>query len=42
MLVSKKGGAKDLEDFKLISLVGGIYNLLDKVLANKLKKVVAK
>ncbi|RVW27697.1 Transposon TX1 uncharacterized 149 kDa protein [Vitis vinifera] len=42
VLVPKKGGAYDLKDFRPISLVGGLYKLLAKVLANKLKKVVDK
>ena len=42
VLVLKKGGAKDLRDFRSISLVGGLYKLLTKVLANRLKKVVGK
>ena len=42
VLVPKKGGADDLRDFRLISLVGGLYKLLAKVLANGLKKVVGR
>ncbi|RVW36927.1 hypothetical protein CK203_094920 [Vitis vinifera] len=37
--VPKKGGAEDLKDFRLISLVGSLYKLLAKVLANRIKKV---
>ena len=37
---SKKGGAKDLKDFRSISLVGGLFMLLAKILTNKLKRVV--
>ena len=33
----KRGGAKDLKDFRPISLVGGLYQLLAKVV--RLKKV---
>ena len=40
VLVPKKEGVDDLKDFRLISLVGGLYKLLAKVLANRLKKVV--
>lgn len=33
---------KDIKDFRPISSVGGLYKLLEKVLANKLKKVIGK
>ena len=39
-LVPKKGGAKELKDFRPINLVGGLYKLLAKVLVNRLKWVV--
>lgn len=42
VLIPKKGGAKDLRDFRPISLMGGLYKWLVKVLANKLKLVVGK
>ena len=42
VLFSKKGGVEDLRDVKPISLVGGLYKLVAKVLANRLKKVVGK
>ncbi|RVW36941.1 hypothetical protein CK203_094914 [Vitis vinifera] len=38
--IPKRGGAVDLKDFRLISLVGGLYKLLAKVLTNRLKMVV--
>ena len=42
VLIPKKGGVEDLKDFKPISLVGGLYKWLAKVLANRLKGVLAK
>ena len=41
-LIPKKGGVEDLKNFGLIRLVGGFYELLAKVLKNRLKKVVGK
>jgi hypothetical protein len=41
-LISKKFGAVDLKDFRPISLVSGVYKIIAKVLANRLRKVVEK
>jgi hypothetical protein len=41
-LIPKIPGAIDLKDFCPISLVGGIYKIIAKILANKLKTVVEK
>ena len=42
VLVPKKEGAKDLKDFRHISLVGSLYKWIANVLANRLKKVMGK
>ena len=39
-MIPKIRGAEDLKDFRPISLVGSIYKLTAKVLANRLKKVI--
>ena len=42
VLIPKKGGAGDMHDFRPISLVGSLYKILAKVLANTLKRVIDK
>ena len=42
VLLPKQGGAEDLGDYRPISLLEGLYKLLAKVLANRLKKVIGK
>jgi hypothetical protein len=41
-LIPKKSGTLDLKDFWPISLVSGVYKIIVKVLANRLRRVVAK
>ena len=38
----KKGGAEDFKIYRPISLVGSLYKLLVKVLANRLKRLMHK
>jgi tripartite-type tricarboxylate transporter receptor subunit TctC len=40
--ISKKHGAVDIRDFQPISLVGAVYKIIAKVLANRLKMEVEK
>ena len=40
VLIPKKQGTEELKYFRPISLVGGLYKLLTKVLTNRLKLVV--
>jgi hypothetical protein len=41
-LVPKKADAVEMKDFQPISLVGGMYKIVSKVLANRLKTVLGK
>jgi hypothetical protein len=41
-LISKIHGAKMINDFCPISLMGGIYNIITKVLANRMRRVMNK
>lgn len=39
-LIPKKVGASDVKDYRLISLVGSVFKIMAKVLANRLKLVL--
>jgi len=41
-LISKKAGSMDIKDFQHICLMGGVYKIISKVLATKLKTVLEK
>jgi len=41
-LIPKKKGAKELRDFRPISLIGSMYKIFSKVLTERLKKVMSK
>ncbi|KAJ9689585.1 hypothetical protein PVL29_014989 [Vitis rotundifolia] len=42
VLIPKKEGVSDVQDFRPISLVGSLYKIIAKVLANRLKRVMGK
>ena len=42
VLIPKKEGASDVQDFRPISLMWSLYKIMAKVLANRLKRVMGK
>ena len=42
VMVPKKGGVEDFKDYRPISLMGNLYKLIAKVLANRLKMVMGR
>lgn len=41
-LIPKKAGANELRDFRPISLILGVYKIIAKVVAKRLKRVISK
>jgi hypothetical protein len=41
-LIPKVHGAKEIKDFHPISLVGGVYKIIAKVLANRMRRVMGR
>jgi hypothetical protein len=39
-LIPETKGAKEIKDFRPISLVGGVYKIIAKVLANRMRRVM--
>ena len=42
VLIPKKGNVEDIKDYRPISLLGGLYKILAKVLTNRLRRVIDK
>ena len=42
VLIPKKGNVEDIKDYRPISLLGGLYKIFAKVLANSLRRVIDK
>ena len=42
VMIPKKGNVEDIKYYRLISLLGGLYKILAKVLANRLRRVIDK
>ena len=42
VLIPKKGNVEDIKDYRPISLLGRLYKILAKVLANRLRRVIDK
>ena len=38
VMIPKKGNVEDIKDYRLISLLGGLYKILAKVLADRLRR----